>query len=62
MRPDKPMKRKTIRVACRSAGRRAGINKQASHHVYRHYAGFRTIPGEVGFGPMGGSLTNIFPA
>lgn len=36
MRPDQPMERKTIRVACSNAGRRAGINKQASPHVYRH--------------------------
>jgi site-specific recombinase XerD len=36
MRPDRPMERKTIRVACSSAGRRAGIHKQVSPHVYRH--------------------------
>jgi site-specific recombinase XerD len=36
MRPDQPMERKTIRLACSNAGRRAGINKQASPHVYRH--------------------------
>jgi hypothetical protein len=28
----------------------------------RHYAGFRTIPGEVDFELIGGVLTNIFPA
>jgi integrase/recombinase XerD len=36
MRPDRPMECKTIRVACSSAGRRAGIRKQVSPHVYRH--------------------------
>jgi site-specific recombinase XerD len=36
MRPDQPMERKTIRLACNNAGRRAGINKQVSPHVYRH--------------------------
>jgi site-specific recombinase XerD len=35
MRPDQPMERKTIRVACSNAGRRAGIHKQVSPHVYR---------------------------
>jgi hypothetical protein len=28
----------------------------------RHYAGFWTIPGEVDFEAIGGSLANIFPA
>ena len=36
MRPDRPMECKTIRVACSNAGRRAGIRKQVSPHVYRH--------------------------
>lgn len=36
MRPDRPMERKTIRVACSNAGQRAGIKKQVSPHVYRH--------------------------
>lgn len=36
MRPDQPMERKTIRLACNNAGRRAGIKKQVSPHVYRH--------------------------
>lgn len=36
MRPDQPMERKTIRLACSNAGRRAGIAKQVSPHVYRH--------------------------
>ena len=33
---DQPIERKTIRLACNNAGRRAGINKQVSPHVYRH--------------------------
>jgi integrase/recombinase XerD len=36
MRPDQPMERKTIRMACNAAGRRAGIHKPTNPHVYRH--------------------------
>jgi integrase/recombinase XerD len=36
MRPDQPMERKTIRVACNLAGRRAGIDRPVSPHVFRH--------------------------
>jgi integrase/recombinase XerD len=36
MRPDQPMERKTIRMACNAAGRRAGIGKPTNPHVYRH--------------------------
>ena len=36
MRPDQPMERKTIRMACNAAGHRAGINKPTHPHVYRH--------------------------
>ena len=31
-------------------------------HVFRHYAGFRTIPGGQVFVLIGGVLMNIFPA
>ena len=31
--------------------------KRVSPHVLRHYAGFRTIPGELVLGPAGGILT-----
>jgi hypothetical protein len=31
-------------------------------HLFRHYAGFRTIPGELKLGLLGGSLASIFPA
>ena len=36
MRPQQPMERKTIRVACNNAGRRAGIDKPVTPHVFRH--------------------------
>jgi site-specific recombinase XerD len=36
MRPDQPMERKTIRAACTLAGRRAGIDRPVSPHVFRH--------------------------
>jgi len=36
MRPDQPMERKTIRMACNAAGRRANIDKPTHPHVYRH--------------------------
>jgi site-specific recombinase XerD len=36
MRPDYPMERKTIRIACSLAGRRAGIDKPTNPHVFRH--------------------------
>ncbi len=36
--------------------------QRISPHTFRHYAGLRTIPGEVDFEPIGSSLTNIFPA
>jgi integrase len=48
--------------ACQEAAKRAGITKRVSPHLLRHYAGFRTIPGALGFGPIDGSLANIFPA
>jgi integrase len=39
-----------------------GLPTRIVPHQFRHYAGFRTIPGEVDLEPIGGSLTNIFPA
>jgi len=36
MRPQQMMERKTIRLACNTAGRRAGINKPVTPHVFRH--------------------------
>ena len=36
MRPDQPMERKTIRMACNLAGRRAGIGRPVTPHVFRH--------------------------
>jgi integrase len=38
------------------------VQRRVSPHTFRHYAGFRTIPGEVDLEPIGGSLTKIFPA
>jgi integrase/recombinase XerD len=61
-RADKPITPKVLWEACREAAQRAGITKAARPHLLRHYAGFRTIPGELVFGPVGGSLANIFPA
>jgi len=34
--PDRPMHDKTIRLACNEAGRRAGIGKRVSPHIFRH--------------------------
>ena len=36
MRPDQPMERKTIRMACHLAGRRAGVDRPVTPHVFRH--------------------------
>jgi integrase/recombinase XerD len=36
MRPDQPLERKSIRCACSLAGRRAGIDRAVSPHVFRH--------------------------
>jgi hypothetical protein len=47
-----PARRRCVAVVCRLFRDR---NR-------RHYAGLRTIPGEVDFEPIGSSLTNIFPA
>jgi len=54
----------TLRVALADAAKRAGCTdtKPISPHLLRHYAGFRTIPGELAFGLSGGSLATFFPA
>jgi len=36
MRSDQPLERKSIRCACSLAGRRAGIDRAVSPHVFRH--------------------------
>jgi integrase/recombinase XerD len=36
MRPQQPLERKTIRLTCNIAGRRAGIDKPVTPHVFRH--------------------------
>jgi site-specific recombinase XerD len=49
-------------TALSDAATQAGISAHIVPHQMRHYAGFRTIPGEVDFEPIGGSLMDIFPA
>jgi len=39
-----------------------GLSTAIVPHQFRHYAGFRTIPGEFDFRAVGGSLVNILPA
>jgi len=56
-----PIDTKVPWQACQAAARRAGIQKEIHPHTLRHYAGFRTIPGESKVGLIGGNLTNIFP-
>ena len=46
-----------LQSACRDAWLRSGLRKKVTAHTLRHYAGFRTIPGELAFEPAGGSLT-----
>ena len=60
--PDIPMESKSVWNAVHEAARRAGLPKRVHPHTLRHYAGFRTIPGELKFGLIGGSLASIFPA
>jgi len=57
-------------MSCMSAGKLTPARIMSEANVWRlfrprnsrHYAGFRTIPGELVFRPLGGSLVNIFPA
>ena len=39
-----------------------GLSTRIVPHQFRHYAGCRTIPGELKLGLIGGSLASIFPA
>jgi integrase/recombinase XerD len=59
---EQPMTDKVVWYACDQAARRAGIQKPVHPHTLRHYAGFRTIPGELDFGLIGGSLAHLFSA
>jgi site-specific recombinase XerD len=59
---DTPITEKVVWHACRRAAQRCGVNKPLHPHTLRHYAGFRTIPGEASLGPIGGGLMNILPA
>jgi hypothetical protein len=61
-RVDAPASDKIVWHACRVAAQHAGITKRVHPHTLRHYAGFRTIPGELKFGLIGGGLTSIVPA
>src|SRR3954464_14168719 len=45
-RADKPITPKVVWDACKFAAKQAGIEKRVYAHLMRHYAGFRTIPGE----------------
>jgi len=50
--------RARIRLRTSECLRMAGLKRPGvSDHALRHYAGFRTIPGELAFGQAGGSLT-----
>jgi integrase len=57
-----PLSDKTVWQVCGDAAKKAGITKRVTPHTLRHYAGFRTIPGDLVFGPVGGGLTDILPA
>ena len=46
-----PATDKIVWHACKEAAKRAGITKRVHPHTLRHYAGFRTIPGELVSGP-----------
>jgi site-specific recombinase XerD len=61
-RPHLHLSAGAVQTACREAWQRSGLAKRVTPHVLRHYAGFRTIPGEVDFELIGGSSPNIFPA
>ena len=61
-RRDQPLDDNSIRALCRAAGGRARIKHLVHPHLFRHYAGFRTMPGELDFGLIGGSLAHVFPA
>jgi site-specific recombinase XerD len=43
---DVPMSAKSVFHAVQHAAQRAGLKKHVHPHTLRHYAGFRTIPGE----------------
>ena len=45
-RPIHHLSTTSLQMACREAALRAGIRKRVTVHTLRHYAGFRTIPGE----------------
>ena len=42
--PDQLLDDASIRVLCRTAGRRAGLPRLVHPHLFRHYAASRTMP------------------
>jgi integrase len=60
---DARLSRRCIRVQTDKHLRLTGLKRPGvSNHALRHYAGFRTIPGEVAFGLAGSSSARMFPA
>jgi integrase/recombinase XerD len=43
----RPITTKVAWQACQKAAKRAGLEKKVHPHIWRHYAGSRTMPGEV---------------
>jgi integrase len=61
-RPGRHLNPSSLQQACHDAALRSGLRKRITVHTLRHYSGFRTIPGALRLGPIGGGLANIFPA
>jgi integrase len=53
---------RTLRAYLHEVSAAAGIPARIVPHQLRHYAGSRTIPGELKLGLIGGSVASIFPA
>jgi integrase/recombinase XerD len=60
--PAKPMTTKAVFLMVQKTGVRAKLAKAISPHTLRHYAGFRTIPGDCFSSATGGSFAQTFPA
>ena len=50
-----------LRATLHQVAAAVGITTRIVPHQFRHYAGFRTIPGELKFGLIGVVLTSIVP-
>jgi integrase len=46
-----PMHLSGMRQICQQLRKKAGISKPVTPHVFRHYSGLRTMPGEMEFSP-----------